>query len=61
MIVIYRKYRYLMFGTFLVLTDFARYVLIYLVTKKREIENIYDLRVFFVPRLLLGGRTNATH
>lgn len=50
-----------MFGTLLVLTDIARYVLIYLVTKKREIENIYDLRVFFVPRLLLGGRTNATH
>jgi len=51
-----------MFDTLLVLTKIVAFlVLINLITKQRKIENIHDLRVFFVRCLLLGGRTNATH
>jgi len=51
-----------MFDTLLVSTNVVAFlVLINLVTEQREIENIYDLRVFFLRCLLLGGRTNATH
>lgn len=62
MFIVYTKYICLIFDTLLFLTDIIVFlVLINLVTKQPEIENIYDLRVFFVRCLLLGGRTNATH
>lgn len=51
-----------MFDIPLIWTNIVSFlVLIYLVTKQRETENIYDLRLFVVRCQLLGGRANATH